>query len=304
MTKSTTSPVPPRIAKAREAVAEAERAVRERHAELRAAHAAANAAPSMDQAAAVEAARQGKAPEPSEPELRAAADKARLAFEGAQVVLAEREEELRDVILAQRKPLAEAQAATLNELRADALGCLDRFAELLAQVEAIGGTLAALYAADRASDDRRNQIGRRVLLKSTLLGGGSRPVRVDPQVIRESASHSGRADSLLALVATALAEYDPTPMRVKILDAVGDRIVSWDQVAEQLGVGPTDSRATQARNQLVAERTLTKCNAEGDADPPDRGELRVNSYLRRTTLEERETPTQRARRQRREREAA
>jgi hypothetical protein len=59
--------------------------------------------------------------------------------------------------------------------------------------------------------------------------------------------------------------------------------------------------AREVRELLIREQAITACNADGEADQSERGELRVNSYLRRTTPEERETPTQLARRERRER---
>lgn len=65
-----------------------------------------------------------------------------------------------------------------------------------------------------------------------------------------------------------------------------------------------DPDAAQTRQGLIADRTIIVCNADGEAEQVERGELRTNNYVRRTTPEERETPTQRARRERREREAA
>lgn len=75
------------------------------------------------------------------------------------------------------------------------------------------------------------------MLKSTLLGSDPRPMRVEPEALRDSATSGGRADALVALVATALAEYDPTPLRVKVLDAIGDGIVPWDQMSSSSASG-------------------------------------------------------------------
>jgi hypothetical protein len=289
-----------KLTKAYEARDEAEAAVRQRRVELRQAQSDLEAAPAQDRAQAADAARGGKDPEPTAPERRATVEKARLTLQGTETVLTQREAELRAVLIAERGPMLAEHQEQLPDQKAAALKALDGLVQALARVEETGGTIATLYAADRVPQDGSADRGRR---QRAIVEPGSQPVRLDPEALRRGGTDAVKT---LRLVRAAVAAYDPTPMRHRILNAIGDRIVPWNQLADELGVNQIDSDAAGFRDNLVSDRVLTWCDTDGDPLQPQAGfGITVQTRcLRRTTSEEQESKVQQAKRKRLEREAA
>jgi hypothetical protein len=242
--------------------------------EARKAVEAAEAAPDADAQADLEAKRAGrKLPKPTLPDLERERDAAqRLVAVATQEAIAARDQ--RDAaIAAHRDELIAALGGRVADTATEAVDVLDRLPALFETLRVERSVLAALHRADRR-------------WQTKLPGGGD-------------------VASLLAQLKTAVEAQarDTAPLRKRILAAVGDGPTTWDAVAEQLGVNKLDSDACTARTWLVEDGELAWVDqhgrptaAAGQATPV------FGRMLVKSTPEE--TPTQRARRERRERTAA
>jgi hypothetical protein len=78
---------------------------------------------------------------------------------------------------------------------------------------------------------------------------------------------------------------EATPLRHRILDAIGAAPTSWDDVVATLGCSPLDDEANAMRGYLLADRAIEWCDRDGDPIPPagQFGVMVRRRYLRRNT---------------------
>lgn len=95
-----------------------------------------------------------------------------------------------------------------------------------------------------------------------------------------------RGSEQIAVLANAIDELTRPPIRERILEAIGDRPTTWDDVAAKLGVRLNDGEACAIRSFLLEDKVIAWCDHDGDPLPSARsqgGLQMVKQYLRRVT---------------------
>ena len=278
---------PPAVLDARERLADALEADEQAATAEREARVALAAAPVEDEARTREAVAKGKpTPALTRPKREAEAEAATRRADVTRDLASEAARNFASTIRQHRDELATVQAPRVDALADEVMLTLDLLAEQLERFGAEAGVLHGLY---RPAQRGESQAAERMRAR-----GGRAPV--------ELPSFSPLGVPSVPTLRDAVEELrtNAVPMSQRILSAVGDGTIAWEDVAANLGISPVDDAACQARGWLVDEKALEYCDSNGDRIVPGSvmsgaGVVVVQKRLLRRVASPPLSPTQAAR---------